>query len=288
MIDPTVLRTARKGRRPCESSRRGWSARTGWQCNSSPFGRLSPTIPATNRTPVSRNVQGDIMLEIKHASRTAIRSIALLTTALLCGCQEATDMMNAVGDQSRLYPLHTAVQDGDLQKVKLLVDQGEDVNEKSGRAGLTPLHFAALFGRKEIAEFLIAEGAIVDSRDVHDQMTPLHLAAYQRHTEVVELLVKHGANVHARDSRLRATPLHFAAGDPYSETGDSELRSRRIFPPKAEIVELFLSEGADIDATCGPQNSMTALDIAEKWGHQAIVDLLQNARQTSTDAEEQD
>ena len=50
--------------------------------------------------------------------------------------------------------LHRAARSGDLGAVRLLLDQGADVNAK-GILGDTPLHRAAKEGKKDVAELLI-------------------------------------------------------------------------------------------------------------------------------------
>lgn len=57
-----------------------------------------------------------------------------------------------------LTPLHAATTDGDLQKVKALLNNGAKVNV-AGKLGWTPLHIAAFKGFNEIYHALLAAGA---------------------------------------------------------------------------------------------------------------------------------
>ena len=52
-------------------------------------------------------------------------------------------------------PLHTAVQNGNIEIVKLLLDAGHDPNEANAE-GLTPLHIAAQTGNAGIATLLVS------------------------------------------------------------------------------------------------------------------------------------
>jgi len=80
----------------------------------------------------------------------------------------------------RDYPLHSAVSNGDLEKVKQLIAAGADLNEQdptSKIAGIkignnTPLHYAAQYGRPEITRLLISHGVKLNVKNARDQ-TPL-------------------------------------------------------------------------------------------------------------------
>ncbi|XP_078070327.1 poly [ADP-ribose] polymerase tankyrase-1 isoform X1 [Mustelus asterias] len=113
----------------------------------------------------------------------------------------------AVSDSGR--ELFEACRNGDVLRVKRLVDSG-NVNAKdmAGRKS-TPLHFAAGFGRKDVVEHLLQNGANVHARD-DGGLIPLHNACSFGHAEVVSLLLCHGADSNARDN-WNYTPLHEAA-----------------------------------------------------------------------------
>ncbi|MEM3964298.1 MAG: ankyrin repeat domain-containing protein [Thermofilaceae archaeon] len=103
--------------------------------------------------------------------------------------------------------LHEAVREGDLQRVKKLLEQGANVNARS-RVGWTPLHWAAEKGYLEVARLLVEKGANVNARD-NDGRTPLHYAALYGYLDVVRFLLEAGANPTFRDSWGR-TPADLA------------------------------------------------------------------------------
>ncbi|XP_022785716.1 ankyrin-2-like isoform X2 [Stylophora pistillata] len=70
------------------------------------------------------------------------------------------------------------------------------------------LHKAAISGRRDFVELLLENGEDVDQRDEFN-LTPLHLAAWYGKRAVVELLLRHGANVNAVD-RFQKTALQKA------------------------------------------------------------------------------
>jgi hypothetical protein len=56
-------------------------------------------------------------------------------------------------------PLHRAVEDDDLPRVRFLLDQGADTGCRDARFGSTPLGWAKHLGREAIAACLVAAGA---------------------------------------------------------------------------------------------------------------------------------
>ncbi|HEV2276291.1 MAG TPA: ankyrin repeat domain-containing protein [Acidobacteriaceae bacterium] len=84
-------------------------------------------------------------------------------------------------------PLHACIAlSRDLDTVRLLLDQGADVNAAQA-GGYTPLHQAAAAGRRDLVELLLAAGA--DPARLCDQgKTPRQYASERGYQEIVELL----------------------------------------------------------------------------------------------------
>jgi ankyrin repeat protein len=91
--------------------------------------------------------------------------------------------------------LHFAADEGDLQKVKKLVEQGYDVNQFDDDLSFTPLHYAVRGEYFEVSTYLLNNGANVNA---HDEKrigeTPLGDVAATCSLEMAELLVGAGAN----------------------------------------------------------------------------------------------
>ena len=101
--------------------------------------------------------------------------------------------------------LHYAALKGDLNRVKLLIEQGADVNAKNFM-GETALHAAAFSGREDAAAWLLDRGADVAAEIVREDYyrTPLMSAAWGCHPGMMRLLMEHGADIRADGTKILA------------------------------------------------------------------------------------
>ena len=183
-----------------------------------------------------------------------LRSLSVLClSALLSG---------AVPPES---PVADAAMRADLDKVRILLKAGADVNVAQGD-GMTALHWSAENRSVEMAAMLIYAGANVEAVTRIGGYTPLHLASRSGSAAIVQELLEAGANPTVASSAGGATPLHFAASA--SSKGSvislldhgAEIDAREsaweqtplMFAAslgRTEIVELLLSRGADVSVT---------------------------------------
>jgi len=109
--------------------------------------------------------------------------------------------------------LLTAVESDDPASaavVARLIAAGADVH-RTGTNGWTPLHMAAAWGRVEKARLLIDAGADVNRRtEIDAGETPLMEAAHGGHPETVRLLLERGADPTLRDMIHDRTPAQIA------------------------------------------------------------------------------
>ncbi len=109
--------------------------------------------------------------------------------------------------------LHTQTQIGDLQALKLLI-QEFDINPETPNENGTKLIFqSAYHGHIDTAKYLVAElkcnANEVDS--LHKNCTPLHVSASRGHLDIVKYLIgEAGVDPYVKDDE-GDTPLHFAA-----------------------------------------------------------------------------
>ena len=97
-------------------------------------------------------------------------------------------------DEYNHTALYIASDSGSLDCVKILTDNGANVNIQEEFYKYTPLHWAAKWGFLEIAKILIAKGALLNSVD-HEGKTPLHLAAESKKKSLIDFLIGIGADI---------------------------------------------------------------------------------------------
>ena len=104
--------------------------------------------------------------------------------------------------------LWTACREGDLERVRQLIQDGQDVN-RGDSDGRTPLMYAAANGRDQVVGELIRAGADVNGKN-NTKQTALHCASWYGHSIVIKTLAEAGANLNVQDVR-GMTPLMEAA-----------------------------------------------------------------------------
>lgn len=152
--------------------------------------------------------------------------------------------------------LMTAASNGDVPRVRQLLDRGADPNAR-GAMERTALQYAAETNRIEVGRLLLDAGADIDAYD-NTRLTPLIMAAERSHTVFATMLLAEGANVNIAHVQ-GWTALIDAA-----RTGNREL------------TELLLARGADVDYKM--PSGQTAYDAARKAGHREIAKRLAGAR----------
>jgi ankyrin repeat protein len=92
-----------------------------------------------------------------------------------------------------------ATKQGDLEKVRSLLEEGADINAKD-QHGQTALMNAAHAGQVELVRLLIENGADLNVTAKHN-LSALMLSLITHHVEVARLLIEAGADVNIRGSK---------------------------------------------------------------------------------------
>lgn len=125
--------------------------------------------------------------------------------------------------------LQWAVYEGDIDRVRQLIDDGADVTV-ANNYGANAMQLAAEVGNVELLKLLLDAGADPDSPNPEGQ-TALMLVARTGNVAAAKLLVEHGATINAREGWGEQTALMWA--------------SARRHP---EMTAYLIDQGADIDA----------------------------------------
>lgn len=110
-----------------------------------------------------------------------------------------------------ITPLHSAVEQGWLDGVRVLLQYGASVSSRN-QYDQTPLHYAAASKQKDITELLLENSSSTSSINLHDMrgMSPLHEGAASGYLPVVKVLLSNGALAKTVDKQGES-PLHKAA-----------------------------------------------------------------------------
>jgi len=156
--------------------------------------------------------------------------------------------------------LHLVAETDNVDALKILIDNGIDVNQKNDFQG-TPLGEAANSNAINAMNYLIEHGAEINPKPLTDsknscssnQNTPIHSAAF-RSINAVKLLAEKGANINAQDP-----------------DGNTPLRNA-IWGDSLNIVAYLLDKGADPNIS--NNEGSTPLHLAVSLGNVEIVQAL--------------
>ena len=193
------------------------------------------------------------------------------------GCVPIVRLLLAAGaraDPRNNYPIKWAAFGGHLETVRLLLDNGADIEGGEGEQAEAPLVMASSQGHLSVVHLLLNRGAAVN---VHEGRA-LHGAASQGHPGVALLLLEKGADVHARKdaallSAVNAWNSYHGRHEAYIAPASEE--------KYMEVIHILLEAGA---------NAVRGLHEVVGFGPSSLVELLTSyaARQDSSDDDEEE
>ncbi|KAM4865541.1 transient receptor potential cation channel subfamily A member 1 [Thomomys bottae] len=153
-------------------------------------------------------------------------------------------------NNKKASPLHLAVQSGDLEMIKMCLDNGAHIDlQENGKC--MALHFAATQGATEIVKMMISSYSgssdIVNAVDGNHE-TLLHRASLFDHHELADYLISVGADINITDSEGRS-PLILATAS-----------------ASWNIVNLLLSKGAKVDIKDHLGRNFLHLTVQQPYG----------------------
>jgi ankyrin repeat protein len=151
-----------------------------------------------------------------------------------------------------------AIIDGDLNRVKALVEEHPEIVNSHNSNGETPLYMATYHGDLPIVEYLVEQGADIEKREMKAGWTALHISINFGYTDVFEYLINQGADWNKK-TNYGDTPLINAC----RKNKDNN---------NLEIIKMLLILGADVNAE--NLGGHTALSYAEEKNDEIVVQLL--------------
>lgn len=162
-------------------------------------------------------------------------------------------------------PLLRAAKDGNIEMMRLLLDNGARVN-MSDNTNRTALHWATSCRHFNVMELLLQRGAAVDATKSTQRDTPLHIASRNGELAQVELL-----SSFAKD---RLSPSNYSAL--INEAGIVQGTTPLLLACSggyADVARYLIQAGAKVDAVKSTEGTRV-LCIASGNGHLPIVNLL--------------
>ncbi len=153
--------------------------------------------------------------------------------------------------------VHEAAKEGNVEKVKELLDKNPKLLYVQDEQGKTPLHWATGRGQLEVMELLLKTYQVDVNVRNKNGGTPLHVAASQAKPEAAKILIRNNALINARATN-KAVPLHYAA-----------LKRRE---GHLQVAEILLENKADVNAKM--DNGTTPLGMALFSGNVKMANLL--------------
>jgi ankyrin repeat protein len=136
--------------------------------------------------------------------------------------------------------LITATKEGDINKVKKLLDEDNLKIDFQDKSGATALFYASQEGYADIAQLLIDKEANVYIANINGT-APLHVASQNGHFGVVEKLIKKDAGVVDLPQKDGATALFFASQSDHYGVVEQLIKAKANLdlPTKSGLTPIF-------------------------------------------------
>uniref|UniRef100_A0A914GWL2 Ion transport domain-containing protein n=1 Tax=Globodera rostochiensis TaxID=31243 RepID=A0A914GWL2_GLORO len=123
--------------------------------------------------------------------------------------------VDAATTTMNVIALHLAAQQGHIAVVGMLLSRSTQQQHAKDWRGRTPLHLASVNGKKDMVSLLIAQGSNINVMD-QNGWTGMHFATKAGHIDVVKLFVMSSADAQA-ETKDGKVPLCFAAANNHIE-----------------------------------------------------------------------
>ena len=161
-----------------------------------------------------------------------------VTGSIIFACENSSTKTETLS-----VDLLTAIEKENIALITQHIDTGTNINDYPIPKGLPfegaqPLTLAVLKGNAEIVKLLLDNGADIEIKAKNkDKATPLHWAAFFQQEDMVSLLIKFGANVNSLDAN-GLTPLDSATYVKLTVMNDARKLEKTM-----RIIEILIKNG---------------------------------------------
>jgi ankyrin repeat protein len=191
-----------------------------------------------------------------------------LHIATQSGCVEVTNMLLEHANKLHFneenmdgnVPFHLDSEEGNVDKVKVVVNHVESYLKEQNKDRNTPLHLAAEGGHVEVVHLLLERCSTLDLEVKNaDGNTLLHQATMNGHDKVVQALLHDAATEFDLDDKNNDenTPLHLAVKEGH-----------------IQVVKVLLGCGLELRLDAINKDGNTPLHLATKQGYLEVVKVL--------------
>lgn len=187
--------------------------------------------------------------------------------------------------------IHEAAKKGDLEEVKILLEQDLTLLNLKDDKGMVPLHYAIDAENDQVALYLIYHGADLSIGDALYGATPLHYSAYKGNLDVAKTILGIDRSLLEKKDLKKKTPLLYACEGGQAEIvkylldcgANLQVRDQLGLTPlmtactgwNMEVVMILINKGVDLNESTLYQNrEYTALTVAALYGFREMIDLL--------------
>lgn len=220
------------------------------------------------------------------AIHVAIHCGVEMVRALLSDPRTNVNALNRKG----VTAMHHVAKEGKVALARVLVgDARFSLTAGGGAMRMSPLHVAAHLGHSSVVDVFVCDARCDLSVTNAEGETALHLAAREGHVHVVRALMRDPRLLCSIAARSGLSPLHIAAGLGHAAVVRILLADKRVDVNAAQRVSITLGDHPwpPPPLTSAPARlppfrwddwqgpSWTAVGVARKGGHTAVVQLLE-------------
>lgn len=200
---------------------------------------------------------------LNKASATALYTAIQWKNATVVNIllEAGANVKTGTGSPLKSLPVHQAVQTGQLQVLRKLIEYGADINATSADTQWTALHYACREGQLDMISFLIASGALLNERDAEGN-TPYLIAASSKNWHVVHKFFATPADLAARNLK-GFNALHFAIF--HGSIATVEILEKKSPSLVGDVID---SKGEICGSTLTLAIQSGSMDLVDKYWHE--------------------